>query len=88
MEWQTLINLVAGTVLTVLGWFARQLWDAITELRKDMHNIETELPKMYMRKDEIKEILKEVKEDHKEDMREIKEILNKIFIKLDEKIDK
>jgi uncharacterized membrane protein YqjE len=27
MESQSLINIVIGTVLSVLGWFARQLWE-------------------------------------------------------------
>lgn len=88
MDWQTIINLVGGSVMALLGWLARQLWDAVAELRKDIHKIETDLPSTYAKKDEVKELMKEIKNDHKEDMREIKEILNKIFIKLDEKIDK
>lgn len=88
MDWQTIINLIAGTIMTLLGWLARQLWDAVADLRKDLHRIETDLPSSYAKKDELKELMREIKADHKEDMKEIKEILNKIFIKLDEKIDK
>jgi len=36
MEAQNLINIVGGTVLSVLGWFARQLWDAVQDLKRDV----------------------------------------------------
>lgn len=81
MEMQTLINFAAGTTLTIGGWFARQLWDAVSELRRDLHNIQVELPQNYLRKDEFREGVKE-----------IKDILNEIFRKIDdlykEKADK
>lgn len=53
MDHQGLINLGVGGVLTVLGWFARQLWDAVQELKKDMKSIELDLPKHYVRKDDL-----------------------------------
>jgi hypothetical protein len=73
MELQTIVNLVAGGAFTVGGWFARQIWDAVAELRKDLHSIEVELPQIYLRKDEFREGLKEVKD-----------ILNEIFRKIDD----
>jgi len=81
MEIQTMLNFAAGTALTIGGWFARQIWDAVAELRKDLHNMQVELPQNYLRKDEFREGLKEVKD-----------ILNEIFRKIDdlykEKADK
>ena len=74
---QTIINLGIGTVLAVLGWFARQLWDAVQTLKEDMKDIEVSLPTHYVRKDEL-----EVRFDKLEVM------LNKIFEKLDSKADK
>jgi hypothetical protein len=81
MEMQTMLNFAAGTALAIGGWFARQIWDAVAELRKDLHNMQVELPQNYLRKDEFREGLKEVKD-----------ILNEIFRKIDdlykEKADK
>jgi hypothetical protein len=77
MDFQTVINLCAGTAVAVFGWFARELWVAVKDLKEDIHKIEVELPSHYLRKDEFAE-----------GMKEIKEMLGKIFDKLDEKADK
>ena len=73
MDFQTLFNVAAGILLSALGWFGRQLWDAVKELRSDLHKIETDLPRNYRAKDEFRE-----------DMREVKAILNEIFRKIDD----
>ena len=77
METQTIINLAAGSILMVVGWFARQLWEAVKELREDLHRIEIEMPTNYIRRDEFSD-----------GMREIKEMLRIITDKLDGKADK
>jgi len=77
MEPQTIINLIAGSILMVVGWLARELWVAVKELRADLHKIEIELPTHYMRRDEFAE-----------GMKEIKDMLRMIFDKLDAKVDK
>jgi len=77
MEPQTVINIVAGSVLMVAGWLFRELWQAVKVLQADLHKIEIELPSSYIRRDEFGE-----------GMREIKEMLAKIFDKLDGKVDK
>ena len=74
---QDIINIIIGTVLSVLGWFARQLWDAVQGLKADMQKIEISLPTHYVRKDEL-----EVRFDKLEVM------LDRIFEKLDGKADK
>jgi hypothetical protein len=74
---QSIINIIIGTVLSVLGWFARQLWDAVQGLKSDMQKIEISLPTHYVRKDEL-----EQRFDKLESM------LDKIFEKLDHKVDK
>ena len=44
LETQTLVDLALGSVLAVIGWFARQLWDAVKRLQEDIHKIEVDLP--------------------------------------------
>jgi uncharacterized protein HemY len=77
MDTQSIMNLAAGTAIAAIGWFARQLWDAVAELRKDVHEIEVALPSQYLRKDE-----------HTAAMQRIEDMLQRIFDKLDAKMDK
>ena len=77
MEYQNLINSVAGLGFTVVGWFAREMWSAVKELKSDLSKLREELPKTYVTRD-----------DNRDDIREIKEMLGKIFDKLDAKVDK
>lgn len=36
---QSIINSLLGGSLAALGWFARQIWDAIKELRQDLYTV-------------------------------------------------
>jgi hypothetical protein len=56
MDWQTVINIGFSGVLAALGWFAREIWDSLKELRKDTHQIEKDLREMYVRRDDLKEV--------------------------------
>jgi len=77
MDPQSLINLAFGIILTGLGWFGRQLWDAVKDLRKDLHKIESDLPRVYV-----------AKEEFRHDIQEIKQICNEIFRKIDDLRDR
>ena len=50
---QSIINSLLGGALAALGWFARQIWDAIKELRSDLARLREELPSSYVQKDEF-----------------------------------
>lgn len=50
---QSIINSILGGALAALGWFARQIWDAIKELRSDLARLREELPPRYVPKDEV-----------------------------------
>jgi len=71
MDPQMLFNLAAGIVVGGIGWFARQIWDAVQKLQADLHSLEVDLPKTYVSKTE-----------YGEDFKEIKEICRQIFEKL------
>jgi hypothetical protein len=77
MEYQSLINTCAGIAFTVAGWFAREMWAAVKDLKSDLSKLREELPKTYVTRD-----------DNRNDIREIKDMLGKIFDKLDGKADK
>ena len=77
MDNQSLINTAIGTILLTAGWFARELWVAVKDLKKDIHEIEISLPLNYIRRDE-----------YHDSLREIKDMLYKIFERLDTKADR
>jgi hypothetical protein len=56
MDWQTVINIGLSSILAALGWFAREIWDSLKELRRDTHQIEKDLREMYVRRDDLKEV--------------------------------
>ena len=77
METQQLINIILGTTCSVMGWFARELWAAVKELKTDLSKLREDLPKTYVDRN-----------DYRSDMQDIKSMLGKIFDKLDGKQDK
>lgn len=77
MNYQDLINIGAGALLAVLGWFARQLWDAVNGLKADLSSLREEIAKDYTRRDDFKEFATE-----------IRSMFREISDKLDKKADK
>lgn len=76
-EYQTIINIGAGTILAVTGWFARQLWDAVKELKTDLANLRIEIAKDYT-----------PKQDFQQAMIELRSMFEVIRDKLDNKADR
>ena len=77
MDTQSIMNLVSVAAIGSGGWFAREIWGAVKELRKDLHEIEVDLPKSYVSKSDMDKRM-----DHIEDM------FKRIYDKLDGKADK
>ena len=77
MDTQTLMNIASTVSIAIGGWFAREVWGAVKELRSDLHDLEVDLPKSYVRKDDLDKRM-----DHIECM------FQRIYDKLDGKADK
>lgn len=77
MTLQEIFNIIGGTALAAIGWFARELWTAVQDLKRDLSMLREELPKTYV-----------TRNDYKDDIRELKEMLARIFDRLDDKADK
>jgi hypothetical protein len=77
MDIQQLLNVGLSVAMAVIGWFARELWSAVKELKADLSKLREDLPRTYVGRD-----------DYRQDMNEIKTMLGKIFDKLDLKQDK
>ena len=72
MDTQTAINTLIAIVLAVGGWFAHQIWEAVSELRRDLHSLRR---------------LKELGHSD-EAMKRIEGLVQRIYDKLDGKADK
>jgi len=77
MDWQLLFNLIGTAVMATIGWFARQLWDSVQDLKEDIKNIEVDLPTNYVRRVDIES-----------QFNKLELSLQRILDKLDQKADK
>jgi hypothetical protein len=77
MDTQGIMNMVTVAAIGAGGWFARELWGAVKDLRKDLHEVEVDLPKSYVSKLDMDKRM-----DHIEGM------FQRIYDKLDGKADK
>jgi hypothetical protein len=77
MDLQSIINLVLPATCAVLGWFCRELWTAVQELKADLAKLRAELPTHYVSKD-----------DFNDRWNEVLKALHRIEDKLDKKADR
>ena len=68
MGTQELLNIAFSAAGLILGWFLRELWSAVKELKADLAKLREELPKEYVSKD-----------DYRQDVKELKEMISKLF---------
>ena len=68
METQSLLNLLFSSAGLILGWFLRELWSAVKELKGDLAKLREELPKEYVAKD-----------DYRQDVKELKDMIARLF---------
>ncbi|CAB4133883.1 hypothetical protein UFOVP263_36 [uncultured Caudovirales phage] len=74
---QSFINWLFAACGAAGGWILKIIWDAITDLKKDMKDLNKEVHEDFVRK-----------EDYRVDIAEVKQMLVRIFDKLDSKVDK
>jgi hypothetical protein len=64
MDVQTLINTVLPLICVAIGWFCKELWTAVNELKDDLSDLRAHVADNYLRKDDFssrwEEVLKAV----------------------------
>ena len=88
MEGQTLFNVLIGLSGAMGGWILKMIWDAVSELRKEMKELNREVNQDFVRREDFKESIAEVKADMKEGFREVKDMISLLFDKVNEKADR
>ena len=60
MNLQDIFNTFIPIVCAVLGWFCRELWTAVQELKNDVAKLREDLPSKYVSKDDFNDRWMEV----------------------------
>jgi hypothetical protein len=84
MDFQFMINLGVITAIGVGGWFARQLWDSVKELKNDISGIRLHMSESYVKKSEVDSF----KQDMDKRFDRVEMLLDRLFDRLDQKVDK
>ena len=82
------MNWLFAAVGATTGWLVKVLWDAVSELKRDLGNLERNLPSVYVRRDDFRDATRELKDDMKSGFAKIEATLNVLFKRLDSKEDK
>ena len=85
---QYMMNWMFAAVGATTGWLVKVLWDAVGDLKRDLGNLERNLPSVYVRRDDFREATRELKDDMRVGFTKIENTLNVLFKRLDGKEDK
>jgi len=84
MDWQNLINIGACSALAIGGWFARQLWDSVKELKKDIADLRLHVAETYVKKSEVQTL----EEQMEKRFDKLEQMIARLYDKIDSKADK
>ena len=84
MDWQNFINLGAGGLLAVGGWFCRQLWDSVKELKADIADLKLHVSENYVKKSEVESL----RTDMDKRFDRLEQMIARLYDKIDSKADK
>jgi cell division protein FtsL len=65
---QQYINMALSVSFLVLGWFAREMWTAVKDLKTDLAKLREKIPHSCVQKD-----------DYRQDIKELKDMISKLF---------
>lgn len=92
---QELVNWLFTGFGAAVGWIMKVIWDAMNDLRRDVKQIERDLPEVYVRKDdfreavrEMRDTIKELRNDMKASFQHVDVTLGTIFKRLEQKEDR
>lgn len=80
---QVLFNWIFSAIGAAFGWILKVVWDAVQELKRDMRQIERDLPEVYVRREDYKDTLKDLKDDMRLGFAKIDTALSVIQEKID-----
>jgi hypothetical protein len=84
MDWQNIINIAGGAALATIGWFARQLWDSVKELKSDIADLRLHVSESYVKKSEVETL----RSDMDKRFDRLEQMIARLYDKIDAKADK
>lgn len=85
---QYALNWLFAAAGATIGWLVKVIWDAVGDLKRDLGNLERNLPTVYVRRDDFRDATRELKADMQAHFARIESTLSVLFKKLDQKEDK
>lgn len=85
---QYMMNWMFAAVGATTGWLVKVLWDAVGDLKRDLGNLERNLPSVYVRRDDFRDVTQQLRTDMQVHFARIENTLNVLFKRLDGKEDK
>jgi hypothetical protein len=61
MDYTQIVLALLGVACAVLGWFARQVWAAVSELKKDLSTLQIMIGTDYVRYDRLKDAMEPIR---------------------------
>lgn len=83
-----MMNWMFAAVGATTGWLVKVLWDAVGDLKRDLGNLERNLPSVYVRRDDFRDVTQQLRTDMQVHFARIENTLNVLFKRLDGKEDK
>jgi len=80
---QSIVNWVFSIAGAAIGWVLKVLWDAVGDLKRDVRQIERDLPGMYVRRDDFRDAMRELKGDMKDGFEKVEAALANLTDRLD-----
>jgi len=88
MESVRLLDFLIFALTGGLGWWAKALWDAVSEMRRDLRELESGIPKEYVRKADWDRSTDRVIAELREFREEIRDQFESIWREMKSKQDK
>lgn len=85
---QYMMNWMFAAVGATTGWLVKVLWDAVGDLKRDLGNLERNLPSVYVRRDDFRDVTQQLRTDMQVHFARIENTLNVLFKRLEQKEDK
>lgn len=66
LDFQAIVMAILSITCAVLGWLAREMWDAVKELRRSLGELEVRITRDYVSYDRLDKIMQPISEalDH------------------------
>lgn len=83
LDSMTVLNWIVSAIWVLLAWVLKVIWATVRDIQRDIRKIQAELPELYLRKDDFREMMRETKDHFSVRFSSIDTRLAAIFKKID-----